>query len=58
MDTNEMKECIMELAGEIGEILGKAGNPKTWSSDYGAEVADVISHLGYIGSVVKEWGKQ
>lgn len=55
VDADEMRECIVELAGEIEEILGKAGSPKTWSSDYGTEVADIISHLGYIDSIVKGW---
>lgn len=58
MDANEMKGRILALSEEIEEILVGAGNPKTWSGDYGAEVADVIFHLGYIDSVVREWGGQ
>lgn len=58
MDANKMKERIMALDGEIEGILAEAGNPNDWDGDYGAGMADVIFHLGYIDSVVKKWKKQ
>lgn len=64
MDTKEVRECIVRLNEEIEEVLQKAGYPKCirFSPKRGAdaemETEDILSHLGYINSVVKKWREQ
>lgn len=66
MDTNEMRERIMELNEEIGVFLEKAGYPRceafseevdSDSDEYlpRVENADIIRHFGYINEAIKNW---
>lgn len=67
MDTNEMRERIMELNEEIGVFLEKAGYPRceAFADELGnrdsdeyllrVEIADIIRHFGYINEAIKKW---
>ena len=65
MDTEEIRNRIIRLNEEIEEVLLKAGYPKCCvlspergDSDADAQTLEVIAHLGYVNSIVKEWHEQ
>lgn len=59
---DDLKKRIIGLNEEIEEVLRKAGYPKCYvlspengDSDADIQMTEVIAHLGYVNSVVKEW---
>ena len=57
MDENDITECLLALNECIEEILKKAGYPKRLIFYDNREMGEVISHLAYVSSVLKNWEK-